>query len=292
MRSALSVVCALCFVTCSLSAVADSFENEISFDYSNTRGSNNYTGQDYGLLFTRYFSPVDAGAGPLGEAVFLTRPSSIGISLWHAPDDDSQTQIQYGIEATFRSQNTPITASVEMTRTNAEIRSSAVGGGHGASTASTFSSDKYNMNIFQGGVGVYIGERSHIGINYTRLEVDAWVSSSADAWEFSGKHLAHISENQDFSISARIMRLEADDSVSSSSRYLTGALEYYFTRTTSVGARVVKSTYENVFGDSTSIDRTLSVSTFITKAYRAGISYSDYEFGDRRTVDLIFSARF
>lgn len=197
MRPVLSAVCALLFLTYSLSAAADSFENEISFDYSNTRGSNNYTGQDYRLLFTRYFSPVDAGAGPLGEAVFLARPSSIGMSLWHAPDDDYQTQIQYGIEATFRSQNTPITASAGMTRTNAEIQYSAVGGGHGAST---YSSDKYNMNMFQGGVGVYIGERSHIGINYTQFEVDASPSSSADAWEFSGKHLAHISENQDLSI--------------------------------------------------------------------------------------------
>lgn len=288
MRSALSAVFALCFVTCSLSAVADSFENEINVDYLNTHSGNGYTAQEYRLLFTRYLAPVGTDSGPLGEAAFLSRTSSIGANLSYMPDDGYTTQIGYGFAAAFASTHTPLTASAGVTRINYESQY-AVGSGHGMST---FSSDKHNVNIFHGSVGTYVGDRSHIGINYTRFEQESWASLTADAWELSGKHLAHISENQAISISASASRLESNDSFSSTNSYLKGAMEYYFTRTTSIGARVVKSTYENIFGDPTSIDRTLSVSTFITKAYRVGISYSDYEFGDRRTVDLNIRARF
>ena len=136
MRAALSAVFVASCLTCSFSAAAESFENEIGFDYSRTHYDKyDYIVQDYGLFGTRFLSPVDTDSGPMGEAVFLARVSSVGMNLMYQSSDSdnySGTQWQYGFNAKFASKQTPVTASIGIRRINDKSPNPfASGVGHG-----------------------------------------------------------------------------------------------------------------------------------------------------------------
>ncbi len=303
MRRNFSAVVVVSCLTCSLSVAADSFENEIGFDYSRTHHSKyDITSHDYGLVATRFLSAVTTDSGALGEAVFLARVPALGLNLTHLSADSgegSATQWRYGFEARFASMQTPLTAAIGMLRVNDKSQNSfASGAGHNANpdyegVSGTLGSrwQKTEVNIFHGGIGAYVTDSSHMGIDYTRLEPDSVNMIAAHTWQLSGKHLATISETQSLSISADVQRTVYDAPWSSTNRTLTAALEYYFTRATSVGARVVKLKDDDAV-DPISIERHITISTFITPEYRAGISLQNRDSGASRTFGFDVSARF
>ncbi len=296
MRSILSVV-VIFYLTCSFSAAADSFENEVGLGYSRIRGST-YSIQGYVLTATRFLSPVDADSGPLGEAAFLARVPALSMNLAYVSTDGDDysgqaTQWQYGFEAEFASKQTPVTAWLGAHRINDKSTSLNAGINHdyeGSSGPTSAYRQKTNVNIFQGGVGAYLTDRSRLGVEYTRFKPDSSDVVAAHAWELSGEHLVIISDNQSLSIGADVQRT-VDDTASSTSRTLTAALEYYFTRSTSVGVRIRKWTNDDAWSP-LHIYRAASVTTFITPTYRAGISLENEDSGSEPTTGINVGARF
>ncbi len=297
MRSILSVV-VIFFLTCSFSAVADSFENEVGLGYSGIHGSA-YSIQGYVLTATRFLSPVDTDSGPLGEAAFLARIPALSMNLAYVSTDGDNysgqaTQWRYGFEAAFVSKQTPVTAWLGAHRINNKSTSLDPGVNsdyEGSSGPPGAYRQTANANIFQGGVGAYLTDRSHLGVEYTRFKPDASNEVAAHAWGLSGKHLAIISDTQSLGIGADVQRKVDDTAFSLTSQTLTAALEYFFTRSTSVGVRIKKSTNDDAWTP-LHIYRAASVTTFITPTYRAGISLENVDSGSEPTIGINVGARF
>ena len=282
MRFTLFVIVSVSCLICSFSAPADSFKNEIGFGYSRSHHSP-YTVKGYTLTGTQFLSPVNIDAGPLGEAVFLARIPRAGINLAYVATandfyPEHSTDSQYGVNAAYASKHTPITAGIGINRIIYSHDS-------GPTT-----SPAIIWNQIHGGIGAYVTDRSHIGIDYTRVYADSPNAISSHIWELSGKHLATISETQSFSISANIQRSVADSTSASSTRMLTTAVEYYLTPATSVGARFQRWTIDS--WDVARIHRTVNVTTFITPTYIAGISLQNVNRSSARKIFFDVGTRF
>jgi len=297
MRTALSAVVVATFLTCSLAAAAESFENEVDFNYSRTHYSK-FINQDYGLSATRYFNPIDTDTGPLGEAVFLARASSVGMNFaYNSSVSDyysyKSTDSQYRVEAAFASKQTPVTAWIGVSRMiysfPVQEYNSDYEGGLKPNPDTSYT-QTIIWNTIHGGIGAYVADHSHVGIDYTRVISDSDSAGSTHIWKLSGKHLATISETQSLSMSADIQRSVPDVSSASTTRMLTAALEYYFTRATSVGVNFNKWTIDG--WDYTRIQRTLNVTTYITPTYRAGMSLRSVDSSNARTIGFDIGARF
>lgn len=279
-------------LTCSLSAAADSFENEIGFNYSRSNGIG-FTSQLFGLFATHHLNSVNTDSGPLGEAVFLSRVSSLGLLVIQRLrdfDDSSSnsSHSQSSFETSFAAMQQPVTASMGISRWNSKF-SSASAAEPGSNASST---SKTNASIFHGGIGSYLGGSSHIGIDYSRYVPDSSADVPAHAWRFNGKHLATISETQFLSISADAWRTDSDGIRRSNNETLTAASEYYFTRATSVGVRISRTTLSSNTYRSTYIERSIRVTTFVTNTYRAGVLLQDVDSGTARRIGFDVSVRF
>ncbi len=227
---------------------------------------------------TYYLSDVDTGRGPLAEAAFLDRASSVSIGLSDGETDSDDIDVDADTDGYFLSAH-----AVSDTGWYANL---------GYSEAETDIADiELETEILGGGFGYYIAENATLALNYAQIEYSSDdLDEDLEIDTFSLDYKLVVPGDVSYAIDASIVRSEPDiDDADHEIGHVLGVTIYptnnigfgatYASDVLDYGITNLEAAVEAA--DEVDIDAvTVHASWFINESFSIGAAYTDGEIED------------
>jgi len=270
----------------------DSYQYVVGGVYSSSEADNNIDTTMLVGALQIYTSPISYLGGPYAEAGFLNRQSNLLLSFGSIEFDAdlgvttaSLDGTNLGLGFEYSSRSTPITFGVlynqaesDDTVLNANL--------------------ELNYDVLGLQLGYYLTNKSRLSFEYTQTDFEllangtTLASSEADRYDLTFRNLNFLARGHfvGFTVGAAYIDNDADEQ----NTELALAAEYYWARTTSIGAGFVYNTGDDVSAEGTTM--AFNASIFITPMAFIGFGYeqfmADEENNDEDTIRLDFGIRF
>jgi len=270
----------------SFSGFADPYTNELSLNwgYIDVSGVTNGSGSILSFDYNHYYSDISTESGPLAEAAFLSKSSSINVAFNKTKIDLKEVLIKdfnFGINYMA---NDEIMIIANLNFVDEEE----------SRIDETFFNnvrDQLMLNIVTIGGGYYFDSSSLITMTYTSINSDPnfWfvtpppiLSSIVSVY---GKKIISFADQRALNIEAGISSAEFDSNEADSYINYEFVADYYFTNQFSIGVGFVGTEEEQV--DNTTF---FNIGYFFREGYSLVFDYS--EAGSASSMLLTFSSRY
>ena len=280
-------------LTSPLSALAqDSYQYIAGGAYWNTDSDGNIESTAILGAFQIYTTPISYLDGPYAEAGFLNRQPSLLVSFGSVEYDADFGAVTPSIDGTilgagfeYASKDTPFAFGVLYNQAEAD---------------DTVINTKLEINydVLQLRLGYYLTNKSLIRFEYTQTEVEflgngtAISNSEADSYSLSFRNLSYLARNQflGYTIGAAYIDNNADEQNTEFSL----SADYYFARTTSLGAEFTLNSGDDISLEGTTIN--INFGVFFTPMASLNFEYEQFSAdeanNDDETIRLEFAVRF
>ena len=238
---------------------------------------------------TYFIDAVDDTKGPLAEAAFLDRASSISIYAINANiDGDDINDLgrkDYGLEIHAVSSDAGWITEFGYSREENDTLRTSVSGGNRPIVPANRPLDTIDIDRFTVGFGKYLTDRTTLVASYTYSDVDE--AGDFDTYRLDLEHLFTFSFGDiKAEASYGLVDISVDDTLLEDADdidiYLVGAT-YYFGSNKNWGVGVNYG--EEDFGGDSWKRVAANVSWFITDQWEVALDYSDGEFDDLDDVE-------
>ncbi|WP_430462151.1 putative porin [Thalassolituus sp. LLYu03] len=246
-------------------AQAAEFSDELTFDYMSSEAES-YSNDVLMAQLTHYLAPVNTDGGPLAEAAFLGKASSVKIAIGHSSSDYGSGIESSGIPLaagiTFVTPDQPIVLKANYIRIKEDFES-------------PYDGDFTNKILVLGG-GYFINDRTLASFSYKKTDITGLVHGNTKSYTFGAKHLADLGNGQAFNMSVVLSHSVPNGGDDATSVVL--AADYYPMPTFSVGASVAQAMSDDDNYDATALN--LNARAFIRDDLSLAFTYTNNSIGD------------
>lgn len=256
-------------------ATADVYQFELTGSYSDTDWVLDQETWNVGGTF--YFQPVDDSVGPLGEAAFLNKASSIDVAY-------SNLEIDVPGFGDLDGDFFAVGGRYVDPGSNLIFKAS-----YGSGDV-----DDIDIDLFEIGAGIYLDEISSLEFTYRKEEYDfdfmgVQLLGDVDSYELDYRRVTPVTGGDFFTVEAGIGYSDQDNGDDATTLQLGG--EYFFTRQASVGASIGFVSGD----DDDAMLYSVGGEVFLSNAFavRASFDVIDYDdFDESETFTLGVRGRF
>lgn len=288
----LSLLAVLVFLMPTLSLAQGGYQYVVGGVYSSSESDSNIDTTTLLGALQIYTSPINYMDGPYAEAGFLNRQSNLLLSfgtiefeadLGVTTASLDGTNLGFGFE--YGNQSTPFTIGVLYNQAKAD-------------DTVLNANLELNYDVLGLQLGYYLTNKSRLRFEYAQTEIELLgngftiVKSEADSYGLTFRNLSYLARGHfaGFTVGAVYIDNDADEQ----NTELSLAADYYWARTTSLGAGVVFNSGDDVAAEGTTLR--FNASIFVSPMASIGFWYeqfsADEENNDEDTIRLDFAIRF
>lgn len=261
------------------SAQAADFSEELRIDYAKDK-EDAYSNDLITVRYFHYLDKVNTSNGPLAEAPFLSKASSIYVGIGSSDSDYSHglksSGNVFGAGITYVTPDQPIVLKAKYTRLKEDLDSPYLG--------------DFTIKASALGAGYYLNDSTMAFFNIDKSTATGFLTGNAKTYTFSTKHLADLGNSRALNIEAAVARNLIEDDENQT--VISMIIDYYPQPSFSVGTEV--STL--VSGDEDGTSLTLKANAFIRENLQLALGYSDNRIDDSdidsTELSLSLTARF
>lgn len=215
-------------------SLPQSYQVEVNGLYGHVNADDDNTKQDqFGVIFSYYFSPVNTSGHPLAEAAFMERAGVVNAGgVWYEtkyPGGLKSDGPQYLIGALYASPSTPLVASAQYERVDFDYSGS--------------SQAEYSITSYQLGIGMYLTDGLRAMLKFESIDSKlsgptiATLNGDEKTISLEGKWVKEQHNGHAFNLEAIFALNDSDDDGVDETNTLSGvAGDYYLTPAIGVGA--------------------------------------------------------
>ncbi len=256
LSTAITLVCSASLI----SGTASAYQFEVrasGFDGSVDGDSSRADLEGFGLGLSVYFPGVDDSEGPLAEAAFLQRASSISVDYFEDEDAESDDQTLSVISGRIVDADSGWTAGLTISNLDADSNESV----------------NYRLTM-----GKYLFENTEVQIGIERVELESELlpDDEDDALNNADVNVRHVYPSVGLAIALHygVFEFQGEEEVEDENTY-GGELTYY--PSNNLGISVF---YDEVEGDEDINSLAIETEYFITNAIAVSVGYAESEAGD------------